>query len=50
MSLFSANSIEVIPQSKNSNGDALAKLASTRDTDLLDAFSMEFLAEPIIHP
>ena len=39
--------IEVIPQSKNSNADALAKLVLTRDTDLLDAVSLEFLAEPI---
>ena len=50
LSLFSAASIEVIPRSKNSNVDALAKLASTRDADLLDAVSIEYLAEPSIHP
>ena len=50
LSLFSATSVEVIPRSKNSNTDALAKLASTRDADLLDAISIEFLAEPNIHP
>ena len=47
---FSAASIEVIPQSKNSNTNALAKMASMRDADLLDAVSMEYLAEPNIHP
>ena len=50
LSLFSTYSIEVIPQSRNSNVDALVKVASTKDTDLLDAVSMEFLAEPSIHP
>ena len=50
MSLLSTASIEVIPQNKNSNTDALAKLASTRDADLLYVVSIEFLAEPSIHP
>ena len=50
LSLLSAASIEVIPRSKNSNVDALAKLASTRDADMLDAVSVEFLAEPRICP
>ena len=49
-SLFSAASIEVILRNKNSNVDALAKLTSTRNANLLDAVSMEFLAEPNIHP
>ena len=49
LSLFSITSIKVIPRSRNSNADALAKLASTRDVDLLDAVLMEFLAEPSIH-
>ena len=49
MSLFSASSIEVIPQNKNSNADVLPKLVSTRDADLLDAVSVEFLVEPNIH-
>ena len=47
---FFAASIEVILQSKNSNADALAKMASTRDVDLLDAVSVEFLAKPNIRP
>ena len=50
LSLFSNASIEVIPRSKNSNADTLVKLASTRDVDLLDLVSMEFLVEPSIHP
>ena len=40
--------IEVVPRSKNTNADTLAKLASTRDAELLDAVSVEFLAEPSI--
>ena len=50
LSSFSAACIEVIPQSQNSNTDALAKMASTRDADMLDAIFVEFLAEPSIHP
>ena len=50
LNLFSVASIEVIPRSKNSNVVALAKLASIRDTNLLDAVSIEYLAEPSIHP
>ena len=50
LSLFSIVSIEVMPRSRNSNADALAKLASTRDADLLNAVSVEFLAEPSIYP
>ena len=49
LSLFSVASIEVIPRSRNSNIDALAKLASTRDVDLLDVVFIEFLAESSIH-
>ena len=47
--VFSATSIKIIPRSMNSNADALVKLASTSDADLLDAFSMKYLAEPSIH-
>ena len=31
---------------KNSNADALAKLASTKDIELLNAVFVEFLFEP----
>ena len=41
-------SIEVVPQSKNANVDALAKLAFMKDVELLDTVSVEFLVEPSI--
>ena len=41
-------SIEVILRSKNANVDALGKLASTKDAELLDTVSIKFLAEPSI--
>ena len=44
MEIFPTVSIEVIPRAKNASNDALAKLAYTRDTELLDAVSVEFLA------
>ena len=50
METFPIASIEVISPSKNVNIDALMKLASTRDSELLDAVSVEFLAEPGIKP
>ena len=48
MGSVSTVSIEVVPQSKNANADVLAKLASTKDAELLGTVSMEFLAEPNI--
>ena len=48
-SSFSAASIEVIPRSKNSHVDVLVKLTLMRDANLLDAVSVEYLAEPSIH-
>ena len=50
LSSFSATSIEVISRSKNSNVDALGKLALTRDANLLDAAFVECLDKPSIHP
>ena len=49
LSLFSAASIKVFPRTKNSNTDALAKLASTWDVNLLDVVSVEFLAKLSIY-
>ena len=43
--LFPKCRIKAIPRSYNSHADALAKLASTKDTKLLDAISVEFLVE-----
>ena len=40
--------VEVVPRSKNTNTDALAKLASVRDAKLLEAVSVEFLVDPRI--
>ena len=50
METFLIALIEIILRSKNVNVDALAKLASTRDLELLDAVSIEFLSEPSIKP
>ena len=50
LSLFSATFIDVIPRRKNSNVDALAKLALTRDAHLLDVVYMEYLVKLDIHP
>ena len=38
----------VVPRSKNTNANALAKQASTKDAKLLNAVSVEFLAKPSI--
>ena len=48
MGSISAVTIEVVPRSKNSNADALAKLASTKDAKLLNVISVEFLSRPSI--
>ena len=50
METFPIASIKVIPRSKNTNVNALAKLASTRDAELLDEVFIEFLVEPSIKP
>ena len=41
--------IKVVPRSKNSHADALAKLASTKNTELLNVVTVEFLFEPSIN-
>ena len=48
MGSISVACIEVIPRSKNANVDTLAKLASIKDVDLLNAIYVEFLDEPSI--
>ena len=48
MGTFPIASIEVILLSKNANTNTLDNLASTKDMELLDAVSVEFLAEPSI--
>ena len=46
---FPLFTIEMIPRVNNSHVNALAKLASTKDAELLDVVSVEFLAEPSIN-
>ena len=41
--------IEVIPRAKNSHVNALAKLASTEDAELLSTVSVKFLVKPNIN-
>ena len=48
LGLIRAVSIEVVSWSKNVKADALAKLVSTRDVELLDAVLVEFSAKPNI--
>ena len=48
MRSISTISIKVVPWSKNTNADTLAKLAYTRDAELLNTISIRFLAEPNI--
>ena len=50
MDTFPIAFIKVIPRSKSTNAEALAKLASTKDEKLLDAVSVEFLAKRSIKP
>ena len=41
-------SIKIVSRSKNMNTDALAKLASIKDAELLEVVLVKFLAEPSI--
>ena len=45
---ISTFTIEVVLRSKNSNTDAFAKLASTKDVELLNVVSVKFLFKPSI--
>ena len=47
---FSSYSIHQVPRSQNAQVDALARLASTKDSELLDVIPVEFLSKPSIHP
>ena len=46
--LVATFTIEVVPRSKNSHEDALAKLAFTKDVELLNVVYVKFLSEPSI--
>ena len=41
-------SIEKIPRERNTHADALAKLASTKDGDILESVPVEYLPRPSI--
>lgn len=45
---FSMYLIKVIPRARNAHVDALAKLTSTRDVELLNVVTVEFLPKPKI--
>ena len=49
MKSFPSFTIEVIPRVKNCHVDALAKLAFTKDAELLSVILVELLAEPSIN-
>lgn len=45
---FNRYSIQQVPREKNSNTDALAKLASTKETESLGIIPVEYLSDPSI--
>ena len=45
---FKKYTIEQIPREQNTNADALAKLASTRDKDTLESILVKYLSKPSI--
>ncbi|PON80613.1 Ribonuclease H-like domain containing protein [Parasponia andersonii] len=47
-STFTAYNIQLLPRIKNTRTDALAKLASTKDAELLKVVPIEVLAKPSI--
>ena len=50
MSFFSSYTIHQVLSSQNAQVDALARLASTKDAELLEVIPVEFLDKPSIHP
>ena len=50
LSSFSSYTIQQVSRSHNSQGDSLARLASTKDAELLEVILVEFLNKPSIHP
>ena len=47
---FSSYTIHQVPRSQNAKAYALARLASTKDAELLEVIHVEFLSRPSIHP
>ena len=50
LSTFNVYTIQEVPRVHNTQEDALALLASTKDAELLKVIPIEFLNEPSIHP
>ena len=46
---FSSYTIHQILKSQNAQADALDRLASTKDAELLEVIPVEFLSKPSIH-
>ena len=49
LSTFSFYTIQQVPRAQNAQANALARLASTKDVELLEVIPIEFLNEPSIH-
>ena len=47
---FSSYLIHQVLRSQNTQADALARLASTKDSELLEVIPVEFLSKPSIDP
>ena len=50
LSAFSSYTIQLVLRAQNVQVDALARLASTKDTELREVITVEFLNEPSIRP
>ena len=48
LNVFSSFKIQQVPRAQNAQEDDLARLASTKDTELLEVIPVEFLNEPSI--
>ena len=50
LSAFSSFKIQQVPRERNTQADALARLAFTKDSELLEVVPVEFLSTPSIMP
>ena len=50
LNAFSSFKIQQVPREQNTQADALARLASTKDSELLEVIPVEFLSTPSIMP
>ena len=49
LSAFSSYTIQQVPRAENTQVEALARLASTKNAELLEVTPIEFLDKPSIH-